>query len=389
MQEKTNTQTSNELPVCYTEENASDEIDLKDLIVQLWKKRKFILIVSGMFLLLGIFIAHTSSVKYTAQSVILPQSGRQGSAGNLGSLASIVGVNMGTAVMAEGNISTGIYPQILNSLPFIREIMKTPIVVEKSEGKEITLYKYYSEKEYREVNVLAVIKKYTVGLPRTLISALRPSKNEQEVTTHNFVTPDSIGIVKITRQEQAVYNAIKSSIQYEYNTKEGIIKLGYTFPEPLAAAQISEQLHKSLEKYVVNYKTEKVQENLAFVEQSYAEARKDFLQKQANLAAFQDANRGLVTATGRATETRLRSEYDIAFTVYNELAKQHEQAQLSVNEEKPVLTVINPVTVPLEKSAPRRSMILAVFLLLGLIVSTGWVLMKPFVEDIRSEIKKS
>ena len=366
----------------------SDEIDLKDLIVQLWKKRKFILTVTGLFFLLGIFIAFTLPVEYTAQSVILPQSGRQSSLGNLGSLASIVGVNMGTTVMAEGNISTGIYPQIVNSLPFVREIMETPIVVERSDGKEITLYEYYSEKKYRSKNVFTVIKKYTIGLPGTLISAFRSSKNMQEVTIHTAITPDSTGIVSISRQEQAVYNAIKGSIQYEYNTKEGIIKLGYTFPEPLAAAQISEQLHKSLEKYVINYKIEKVQENLNFVEQSFAEARKDFLQKQANLAAFQDANRGLITASSRTTETRLRSEYDIAFTIYNELAKQREQAQLSMKEEKPILTVINPVTVPLEKSAPRRSMILAVFLLLGLIVSTGWVLAKPFIEDIKAEIIK-
>ena len=60
-----------------------------------------------------------------------------------------------------------------------------------------------------------------------------------------------------------------------------------------------------------------------------------------------------------------------------------------MKEEKPILTVINPVTVPLEKSAPRRSMILAVFLLLGLIVSTGWVLAKPFIEDIKAEIIKT
>lgn len=369
--------------------NHSDEIDLKDLIVQLWKKRKFILAVTGLFFLLGIFIAFTLPVEYTAQSVILPQSGRQSSLGNLGSLASIVGVNMGTTVMAEGNISTGIYPQIVNSLPFVREIMETPIVVERSDGKEITLYEYYSEKKYRSKNVFTVIKKYTIGLPGTLISAFRSSKNMQEVTIHTAITPDSTGIVSISRQEQAVYNAIKGSIQYEYNTKEGIIKLGYTFPEPLAAAQISEQLHKSLEKYVINYKIEKVQENLNFVEQSFAEARKDFLQKQANLAAFQDANRGLITASSRTVETRLRSEYDIAFTIYNELAKQREQAQLSMKEEKPILTVINPVTVPLEKSAPRRSMILAVFLLLGLIVSTGWVLAKPFIEDIKAEIIKT
>jgi uncharacterized protein involved in exopolysaccharide biosynthesis len=365
----------------------SDEIDLKDLIVQLWKKRKFILMVTGVFLLLGVFIAFTSPVKYTAESVILPQSNRQNSMGNLGGLASIVGVNMGTAVMTEGSISTAIYPQILNSLPFIREIMETPIVVEKSNGKEITLYEYYTHKKYKETNVLEVVKKYTIGLPGTLVSVFRASKDLQETNINKEITPNNTSIVQITNQEQAVFNVIRGSIQYGYNAKEGVIKLGYTFPEPFAAAQVSEQLHKSLEKYVINYKTEKVQENLAFVEQSFAEARKDFLKKQANLAAFQDANRGLITATGRTTETRLRSEHDIAFTIYNELAKQVEQTKLSVKEEKPVLTVINPVIVPLAKSAPSRGKIIIVFTLLGIVFATIWVLIKPFFQEIIRNVR--
>jgi uncharacterized protein involved in exopolysaccharide biosynthesis len=361
---------------------ATDEIDLKDIIIHLWKKRKFILMVTGVFLLLGIFIALTSPVKYTAESVILPQSNRQNSMGNLGSLASIVGVNMGTAVITEGNISTAIYPQILNSLPFVREIMGTPIVVEKSNGKEITLYEYYTHKEYKETNVLAVLKKYTIGLPGTVVSAFRASKNSQETNINKDIKPDSTDIVQITQQELAVFNTIKGSIQYEYKAKEGVIKLGYTFPEPFAAAQVSEQLHKSLEKYVVNYKTEKVQENLSFVEQSYEEARKDFLQKQANLAAFQDANRGLITATGRATETRLRSEYDIAFTIYNELAKQREQAQLSVKEEKPVLTMISPIIIPLSKSSPNILKTIIVWVFIGLFSSCLWVMVHPFFMEV-------
>lgn len=361
---------------------ATDEIDLKDIIIHLWKKRKFILMVTGVFLLLGIFIALTSPVKYTAESVILPQSNRQNSMGNLGSLASIVGVNMGTAVITEGNISTAIYPQILNSLPFVREIMGTPIVVEKSNGKEITLYEYYTHKEYKETNVLGVLKKYTIGLPGTVVSAFRASKNSQETNINKDIKPDSTDIVQITQQELAVFNTIKGSIQYEYKAKEGVIKLGYTFPEPFAAAQVSEQLHKSLEKYVVNYKTEKVQENLSFVEQSYEEARKDFLQKQANLAAFQDANRGLITATGRATETRLRSEYDIAFTIYNELAKQREQAQLSVKEEKPVLTMISPIIIPLSKSSPNILKTIIVWVFIGLFSSCLWVMVHPFFMEV-------
>lgn len=360
--------------------NKTDEIDIKDIFRSIWYKRKFILIITAVFFLLGLFIAITSPIKYTANSVILPQNNRQNSAGNISGFASIVGLNLGTSVMNEGVISTGIYPQVINSLPFAKEIMQTQIIVEKSNGEPITLYEYYTNKIYKEKDVLGAIRKYTLGLPNTIISSFRKSANTQQAIVNTPVVSDSPGFVRINSQEQSVYNIIKNSIQYEY--KEGVITLGYTFPEAIAAAQISEQLHKTLEKYVVSYKTQKVEENLAFVEQSYEEAKKDFLQKQTDLAAFQDSNRGLTTATARSTQTRLQNEYDIAFTIYNELAKQREQARLTVKEERPVLTVINPVIVPLGKSAPNTERILLLFTAFGFILSIVGVLIWPYFESI-------
>ncbi|MDD3724877.1 MAG: Wzz/FepE/Etk N-terminal domain-containing protein [Bacteroidales bacterium] len=374
------------------ETNHFDEIELKDILRQLWLKRKFILSVTGIFLLFGIFVALISPVQYTAQSTIFTQSGGRGSAGNLGNIASIAGINIGTSVIQEGNISPALYPEIIKSLPFVREIMQVPIVVEKSEGKEITLYEYYSNPKYKGIDILNNIKKYTIGLPRTIVASFRSKSNQNSVATGNAIESDitnnGTNIVKMTSREQSVYNAIKNGIVYDHDAKKGIITIGYTFPEALAAAQVSDQLHKSLEKYVVNYRIEKVRGNLAFVEKSYIEAQKDFLQKQADLAAFQDSNRGLVTATGRATETRLRSEYDIAFTVYNELAKQREQAQLAVNETKPVLIVLDPVTVPLQKSAPSPKRIMAVFIFLGLIISCSWIYLFPVIKEITQKVEE-
>ena len=382
MQEKTNTHATGELPVQYTEENASDEIDLKVIIRQLWVKRKFILTTTAVFLLLGIFIAFTSPVSYTASSTIVPQSSQRGT-GNLGGLASMMGINMGVSMSGE-TLSPTVYPQIVRSVPFCEEIMGTTILVEKSPSP-ITLYEYYTNKKYQQKNLLNGLKKYTIGLPGVILSSLRKSSSNYN-TSINYTDTITGKVVSLTRDEKKVVDIIQQSTQFNLNQKDGYITLGYTFTEPEAVAVISQQLYQVLEKYVKNYKIQKQQDNLQFVEASYAEARRDFLQKQAALAVFQDANRGLVTATARTTERRLSSEYDIAFTVYNELAKQLEQAKLAVKESTPVLTVIDPVVVPQEKSTPKKSMIIAVFLMLGLITSIGWVLVKPFIDDIAKEV---
>ena len=369
-------------PAPYYEEDNSDEIDLKEIIAKVWYSRKFILICTGIFLLLGIFIAFASPVSYTAGCTLVPQLGKK-EGSNLGGLASMMGVNLGSPMTGE-TLSPAVYPQIINSVPFCMEIMETPIVVKESNGAPITLYEYYTDKRYRPANVISSIKKYTIGLPGLLISSMR--SDSEPVVYSDTVTGK---VIVLSKDERRVIKAIQGNIQFESNPKDGYVTLGYSFAEPQPTAVIAQNMYSTLEKQVKNYKSQKQLDNLAFVEESYERARKDFVEKQTRLAAFQDANRDLASAMARTTERRLNSEYDVAYTVYNELAKQLEQAKISVKESTPVLTVIDPVVVPHQKSAPRRSLILIAFLFLGAVVSVGWVFAKPFFQEVVSEVKRS
>lgn len=361
---------------------ANDEIDLKEIITQLWNRRKFIIITTIIFALIGLFVAMTSPIKYSANTTVVPQVGEK-SGGNLGGLASMMGVNLGAMNSGEA-LSPDVYPQIVNSAPFCKDIMQTPIIVSKSNGKPITLYEYYTEPQYQQKSILNGIKRYTIGLPGLIIGSLRGNNKTNTSNVYNDTITNQV--ISLTEDEKKVMDVIKANTSFNLNPKEGYITMGYTFGEPEATAAITQNIYNVLERYLKDYKTQKQLDNLTFVEQNFEEARQDFIRKQAMLAEFQDTNQGLATATARTIERRLSSEYDIAFTVYNEMAKQREQAKLAVKKSTPVLTVIDPVVVPQKKSAPKRAMILAVFLFLGIIVSVGWVLVKPFIDDIRKSI---
>ena len=368
----------------YQGDNVSDEIDLKDIFLQLWVKRWFIIKIILVFFLIGIFIALFSPVKYTADCTIVPQSGKGGSGGNLGGIATMMGVNIGNLNTTGETLSPSIYPQIIESTPFTREIMQTPVRVEKSEGVDITLYDYYTNKQYQPFNLIGIIKKYTIGLPGVILGTIRKS----DVKKEKLIPVDTTSLLILNNKENQVYQNIQSSIKLELKQKEGYIIISYTFSEARAAAQIVDQIRKTLENYVTGFKTEKAKENLLFVEENFNEAREVFLDKQESLASFQDANRALTTASARATEQRLRSEYDIAFTVYSELARQLEQARLTVKESKPLFTIIDPVVVPLKKSAPRRSVIIISYILLGFVIGIGWVIFKPFISHMIQSAKQ-
>lgn len=197
---------------------------------------------------------------------------------------------------------------------------------------------------------------------------------------------DSTSVFNLTPEEKSVYDAIQGAIQINPNSKDGYVTLGFTFPEAKVAAQVTDKLYRTLEEYVSQFKSEKLDDNLKFVEQSFETAKSDFLDAQNRLSSFQDANRSLTTASARSMETRLRNEYDIAFTLYRELATQREQAKIAVKENQTILTLVNPPVVPLEKSAPRRSIIIIGFLFLGIVVAVGWVFIEPYMKDISKEI---
>jgi hypothetical protein len=190
--------------------NNSYEIDITGFLKKLWLKRRFILITTVIFLLIGLFYAMIAPVQYTSTCTVVPQTGNRSGGSSLGSVAAIMGVNLGTAMMTEGTLSPNIYPEIIKSVPFTREIMKTEVIVKKSNGQPITLYDYYADKQYREFNLLGAIKKYTIGLPGVIIGAIRGGNQTTIVETAPVV--DSTNVFNLSSEEKKVYDAIQEAV---------------------------------------------------------------------------------------------------------------------------------------------------------------------------------
>ena len=74
-------------------------------------------------------------------------------------------------------------------------------------------------------------------------------------------------------------------------------------------------------------------------------------------------------------------------SVFQELAGQVEQAKIQVNKDTPIFTIIEPVSVPLERSKPKRSMMVIIWTFLGGVFSVGWVLVKSPAQQIIKELR--
>lgn len=357
--------------------NTEQEIDLVEIIKRLWDKRWFIVKVAVIFAVLGVFVALISAKVYTAQCTIVPQTSSKTTGGSLSGLAAMAGINLGGGESGD-LLSPKIYSKIINSVPFQKDLMQVRVKFREYD-EPVRLFDYYTDEKYQKFSLVGVIKKYTIGLPGMIAGIFKNDKDEAELEISGDL-PLVIGT--LTEDENNCIKAMQGAIFFNLNDKEGYFTLAANMPEALAAAQLVAGMQILLQKYVTAFKIEKVKNNLEFVEGRYQEAKGEFEAKQQELAAYRDANRNFALEKARTNEERLKTQSDLLFSVYSELAKQREQANIQVKETTPIFTVVDPVTVPRERSKPKRALICIAFTVFGGFIGIGLVLVLPFLARV-------
>jgi len=354
-----------------------DEIDLMALAKTLWDKRGFIIKTVLVFAVIGVVVALLSPKEYTATTKMVPQiSGGSSKLGGLSSLASMAGVNLNlnqdiTELMPQT------YPQVVQSAPFQLQLMNEKF---KFPGidKPVSLYEYYTE--HHKPGALAVVKKYTAGLPGIIIDAIKGKDVEDQGTS----SVDESEIF-FTKEQEEVRKIISENLSLEVNDKEGYIQINSTFPDAAIAARVAKKAQHLLQSYITAFKIEKATAQLRFVEERFNEKKGEFEKAQVTLAAFRDRNKNVTSALALTEQEQLQNEYRLAFEVYSNLAQQLEQSRIQVKEETPVFAIIQPVVVPHERSKPKRSMIVVIWIFLGGITSIGWVFGRQYLEGAREQ----
>lgn len=376
----TNTNNTKETPTkeLTAPKSGEIEIDLLELARKLWDNRRFILKVTAIFAAIGLFVAIFSAKEYTSSVTMVPQLGDgKSKAGGLAGLAAMAGVNLGD--MGGGDVlSPTIYPKIMASVPFQKDIMQTKVKFDNI-PQVITLYDYYTNEDYQPFNLFASIKKYTLGLPGLIIKAIRGNENMKNESMK--ASP----YLRLSEKESEVAKLLSSKVSLAINEKEGTLNLTANMPEALASTQVVEAARLLLQKYITDFKIDKVKQNLDFIQQRYNEAKRSFEQKQMQLAAFKDGNRNVILASAQTTGDRINAEYTLLYSVYSELAKQLEQAKIKVKDATPVLTVVEPAVVPNIKSKPNRPMILVVYSFLGFFFGVVGVFIISFLYKVNGK----
>ncbi len=350
-----------------------DEIDLIALAKTLWNGKKTIYKSVGVAILLGLVIAFVSPKKYTATATLLPSAEKKNTnLGGLGALAGMAGINLNSMFGETSGIPADLYPQVVNSFPFQHELIHQKFNFSEFDHL-VSIYDYVVADSIESVG--RIILKYTVKLPWTLKKALFPRKNK--------VAENKYGVIYLTDDEVEALEYLDGLIQVEVDEETGLVTLSAEGQEPVATAQFIKKAVDLLQEYVINYKTSQGRENLKFVKERFEEKKKEYERIQKEFFEYKDRHRNIDPNRVDVRFQQLSDEYDIITAVYKGLAQQLEQAKISVKEQTPVFTVLQPAIVPDKRSSPRRALILIIFVFLGGLTGVGIVLGKQTIQKIR------
>ena len=350
-----------------------DSIDLIEIFKSIYKERKLLIKVVIASFALGIIVALFSSNQYTSNSTFIPQINNESKpSSSLSGLASLAGINLSQNISGS-ELSPLLYPQILNSNPYRLDLLSSKIL---NNSERISIRDFILLQN--NFNFFELIKKYTIGLPGLIMNIFK----SDNTTNEEF----DLNIYKISEEDNKLFESLDNLLSISINEKEGLITLLSTHENKSIPAQIVRNAEEILQQKIIELRVKSSQELLNFSENQFKNKTNELNNLLDRIAIFRDQNLNINSSLYQNKLDRLLSEAQILQSVVQQLASQVEQAKLQVSKDTPVFTVIKPVSIPYEKSAPKRSLIVIIFGFLGLIGSIGFILLKSPASEIWNEI---
>lgn len=357
-------------------EKNNDYIDLMDYVKRLWTSKSFIIKVSVLGAIIGLVVGFSLPKTYRASVVLAPETEQKMGSG-VSSIASMMGVSLDNSVDA---ISVEMFPDVVASTPFAFELFDLPVTfVRKDSTMTTTLLDYmlYHQKSPWWSYILqAPIKLYvkikTAGkevLPRPTIDELDPQN--------------------LPYDDRQVISYLRENISVVVDKKTRMTKISVYMQDPLVASTVVDAVKDNLAEYMTNYRTSKIRQDIDNLTIIYNQRKEEYYAAQNAYATYADANMNVILHSAQAERQRLQQDMNLAYQVFSQISSQLEAARIKELEAKPVFAILEPVSIPIRKSAPSKAKLLIVFTFLGFCSSAAWVLFgKDFWKKLKQTLRK-
>jgi hypothetical protein len=339
-------------------------IGLAKIFQDMFKHKMLYLKVLPVAFVLAAIYALSLPNFFNCTVMLAPESGAGARAtSGLAGLASSFGVNLGSASNGADAISPNLYPDLMNSVDFKTALFGVPVTIEgdkeKGEADRTMSYYTYLKDEQKSPWWSAAIKGF--------FSLFQTSDIKPETSVDPF---------RLTKEQAAIAAAINKNVVCDIDKKTGVIMINVTDQNPVICAMLADSVKTRLQKFITDYRTSKVRNDLEYNKKIFSEAKARYEKARDNYARFADTHREVSSQTAQTKEADLRNEMNIQQQIFQQIIAQVRQAEMKVQEKTPAFTTLQSATVPVLKAGPKRPQICLIFLLLAFFGTTVWILYK-------------
>lgn len=351
------------------------EIDLSALLKYLRSRQKIIfqnLIIGGI---IGVIIAFSIPKEYKTVVKIAPENiGASGQMAGMGALAAIAGINVSNS--GVDGITPSLFPEIISSTPFLLELKD--IRVKSIQGSEFTIYNYLCDNQKESWWF------YVLRLPGKIIGYIKSLSNPKAISSNQSETWNHFWL---TEKQQNYINLLSSKI--EVRQGKGVIDISVVMQDPVISATIADSVVAKLQEYMINYKTEKSRNDLNYTLKLFKESQNTYYSLQNELAKYEDANKNVSSAKYLVEKERLLSDVSLAYSVYSSLSQQVETLKAKVQQDTPVVTILEPARVSVIPIFPNKKVLVFMFIMLSFIFTSGYYTVRYLTKTLNKSSEKS
>lgn len=346
----------------------------KPTLSQLWldikKHRKLLWQVLGVTSVLTIAYVLCIPNYYNCTVTLASEVSAANKKAGLSGLASSFGIDIGGSGSGTDALTPMLYPDLLQSITF------------KSSLFPIKVHRQYETETYSYYDYLLNQQKapWWLEAKKAVVSIF---KSEEEST-------DSLNLFQLTEQQYDVMKMMKEKITCDVDNKTFVLTINVTDQDPLIAATIADSVRSRLQSFIINYHTQKARTDLEHDRKMLAQAKDSYEKARIRYSSYTDANQRVFLERVRSQVGDYENEFQLRKQAYSQLAAQVQMLEAKVQEATPAFTILQPATVPLLKTGPKRGMICISVFILALIVTSIYIWnkenhLKPFFLSRRSE----
>ena len=269
----------------------AEPLSAMDALLAVVRNLRLIVGTTALAVVLGLLIAILSPSKYTATAQVIREITEQNPLGGLAGAGLLrgLGINLGGST---AGVTANTYPAILKSLE-VRSAVAHSTFYFADIDSSMTLMAYHTRPPGPVKSALGFFKKYTLGLPGTIINAFtdKPAPTFGDSSRHE---KDRLGMM--TKEEKDVFEALIKWISVGVDRNTGIMSISATTKDPLFSASLVMTFIVHLTERIQALYSEKAIENLDFIRDRFKETEVELEIAEQNLARFLDRNQDPRTA---------------------------------------------------------------------------------------------